>query len=409
MIMKWVMRIVWPRLSSCTHRVMKSLKSIKNLAGKRVLVRVDFNVALNDNGQILDDEAYKVSATLPTIKYLIGKKAKVILMTHLGRPKGYDKKLSVKPVGKYLGGLLKKEVKIVDVKYTGEIKNGEVVMLENLRFFWGEEKNDVKFAKELAQLGDIYVNDGFGVAHRTTASNVAITKFLPSYAGLLLEQEVKILNLIKIRPKKPLLVIMGGVKFETKLPVIQKLLPKANWLMLGGALANTCYKVMGYGVGASLLDKNYIKLSKKIVKNKKVLLPLDMIVGRVDRNVCDYRHLPRPAKPMKLISSPMEILDIGPETVAEWSKLIRKAKTLIWNGPMGNFEHKPFDHGTMAIARLVATHARGSAYGIVGGGETIVALRRTKMSDFVDFVSTGGGAMLEFLAGKKLPGIVALK
>lgn len=400
-------------------RIMKSLKSIKNLAGKRVLVRVDFNVALNDKGQILDDEACKVSATLPTIKYLMGKKAKVILMTHLGRPRGWDKKLSVKPIGKYLGELLKKDIKIIspfgrspvggDIKDVGEIKNGEVVMLENLRFNPGEEKNDIKFAKELAKLGDIYVNDGFGIAHRTTASNVAITKFLPSYAGLLLEQEVKVLNLVKTRPKKPLLVIMGGVKFETKLPVIQKLLPKANWLMLGGALANTCFKALGYGVGSSLLDEDYLKLAKSIAKNKKVLLPLDVIVGRADRNVCDYRHLPRPAKPTKLVNSPLEILDIGPETVAEWAKLVKKAKTIIWNGPMGNFENKPFDHGTMAIARLVAARARGQAYGIVGGGETIAALRRTKMSDFVDFISTGGGAMLEFLAGKTLPGIKALK
>jgi phosphoglycerate kinase len=388
---------------------MKSIKTVKNLVGKRVLVRVDFNVALDEKGQILDDEAYKVSATLPTIKYLIAKKAQVILMTHLGRPKGIDKKLSVKPVGKFLGELLRKEIRIAEIKKVGELKNGEVVMLENLRFNPGEEKNDVKFAKELAELGDIYVNDGFGVAHRATASNVAITKFLPSYAGLLLEQEVKVLSLIKTKPKKPLLVIMGGVKFETKLPVIQKLLPKANWLMLGGALANTCYKALGYGVGASLLDADYIKLAKTIAKNKKVLLPLDMIVGRVDRNVCDYHHLPRPTKPTKLVSSPMEILDIGPETVAEWSKLIKKAQTVIWNGPMGNFEHKPFDHGTMAIARLVATRSRGPAYGIVGGGETIAALRRTKMSDFVDFVSTGGGAMLEYLAGKRLPGIEALK
>ncbi|MEK9158905.1 MAG: phosphoglycerate kinase, partial [Patescibacteria group bacterium] len=223
--------------------------------------------------------AYKISATLPTIKYLINKKAKIVLMTHIGRPKNHEKNLRTNAVAEYLAGLLKKPVKKIDAvigpvaqKAVEALKAGEVLMLENLRFEIGEEKNDPKFAQELAKLGEVYINDGFGMAHRVAASNVAITKLLPSYAGLLLAEEIKVLTKLKSNPKKPFLVIMGGVKFETKLPVIQKLLPKAGAILLGGALANTCLKALGYGVGDSLVDNDYLAVAKKIAQNKKILL-----------------------------------------------------------------------------------------------------------------------------------------
>lgn len=392
---------------------MKTIKQIKNLKNKRVLVRVDFNVALDKDGQILGDEAYKISATLPTIKYLIGKKAKVILMTHIGRPKNHEKKLQTNAVAEYLAGLLKRPVKKIDAvigpvaqKAVEELKAGEILMLENLRFEAGEEKNDPKFAQELAKLGEVYVNDGFGVAHRPAASNVAITKLLPSYAGLRLAEEIKVLTKVKLNPKKPFLVIMGGVKFETKLPVIQKLLPKADAILLGGALANTCLKALGYGVGDSLVDNDYLAVAKKIALNKKIILPSDFVLSGQN---CDYQYLVLPPKPCRLFDAPCAIADIGPETVSRWAAAIKKARTIIWNGPVGAFEVKPFDTGTLAIGRLVASRAKGPAYGVVGGGETVAALRRTKMQEHVDFISTGGGAMLEFLAGKKLPGIEALK
>ncbi|MEK7508599.1 MAG: phosphoglycerate kinase [Patescibacteria group bacterium] len=395
---------------------MKLLKQIKDLNNKRVLVRVDFNVALDKDGQILGDEAYKISATLPTIKYLISKKAKIVLMTHIGRPKNHEKNLRTNAVAEYLAGLLKKPVKKIDAvigpvaqKAVEALKAGEVLMLENLRFEIGEEKNDPKFAQELAKLGEVYINDGFGMAHRVAASNVAITKLLPSYAGLLLAEEIKVLTKLKSNPKKPFLVIMGGVKFETKLPVIQKLLPKAGAILLGGALANTCLKALGYGVGDSLVDNDYLAVAKKIAQNKKITLPLDFIGGDTNGGAGGYHHVIKPAKPGKLIAAPGGLLDIGPATVAEWAKLIKKSKTIVWNGPMGAFEDRPYDHGTLSIGRLVASRAKGPAYGVVGGGETVAALRRTKMQEYIDFISTGGGAMLEFLAGKRLPGIVSLK
>ena len=199
---------------------------------------------------------------------------------------------------------------------------------------------------------------------------------------------------------------MGGLKFETKLPVIQKLLPKAGAILLGGALANTCLKALGYGVGGSLVDNEYLAGAKKIALNKKIVLPSDFVLSGKD---CDYQYLLLPPKPCRLFESPCAISDIGPATVSRWAKIIKKSKTIIWNGPVGAFELKPFDTGTIAVGRLVASRAKGPAYGVVGGGETLAALRRTKMQEYVDFISTGGGAMLEFLAGKKLPGIAALK
>lgn len=405
---------------------MKSLKQIKNLKNKRVLVRVDFNVALDKNNQVDSEGAFKIEAVLPTIKYLIAQKAKVILMTHLGRP-SFAKAAEGKPRGQsvsslktdivadYLSGILKKLVKKVDAvigpkveKEAAKMKGGEILMLENLRFEKGEEENDKQFAKSLAKLGDVYVNDAFAVCHRPAASVVAITKFLPSYAGLLLEKEIQTLSQVMKKPKKSLVLIMGGLKFETKLPVIEKFLGKADKILLGGGLASTCFKALDYGIGDSLIDNDYLKLAKKVASHKKVFLPIDVIAGKKD-DACDFYHLPLPEKPRLLMKSPYAIYDIGPATILEWARLIKKAQTIIWNGPLGYFEQKPYDTGTLAMARLVASRAKGKAFAVVGGGETVSALRQSGMAEFVDHISTGGGAMLEFLAGKKLPGIEALK
>lgn len=404
---------------------MKFLRQIKNLKNKRALVRVDFNVALGVDGRVEPTEAlgrsptgeaFKIEAVLPTIKYLLEKKAKIILMSHLGRPGGKARSsLRIDPVADYLSEVLKKLVKKepgvtgAEVeKEVAKLKAGEILMLENLRFAKGEEENDPRFAKELARLGDIYVNDAFSVSHRPAASVSAITKFLPAYAGFLLETEIKALSRIIQKPKKPFLVLMGGLKFETKLLVIEKLLPKVDKILLGGGLASTCLKAMGYGVGDSLVDNDYLSLAKKISQEKKILLPIDVIVGSKNKP-CDFYHLPIPVKPMILCPSPYAIYDVGPATIQAWAKLIKKANTLVWNGPLGNFEQRPYDFGTLAMARLIAGRAKGKAFAVVGGGETIAALRQSKMAEFVDHVSTGGGAMLEFLAGKKLPGLEALK
>lgn len=395
---------------------MRCIEDAKELKGKRVLVRVDFNISMGHSGDIGDDETYKLKATLPTIHYLAKKGAKVILMSHLGRPEGkLDVKYRLGPVAEHFESLLGRPVKhlleIVGPKVLKEVEKmqeGEVILLENLRFHPGEEENDAEFAEQLSELGDIYINDAFAVSHRDVASIVGITKFLPSYAGFLLEKEVMALEKIKIRPKRPLVVIMGGLKFETKLPVIEKLLPHADKILLGGGLAITCLAALGYWVGDSVIDRDYLEIAKKIAKNKKVLLPTDVLVGRKDK-VCDYYHLPIPIKPRILVNSPYAILDVGPGTLSEWSKIIKSAATLVWNGPTGFFEEPPFDTSTLAVARMVAARSQGRAFGVAGGGETVTAIFRSGVADDLDHISTGGGAMLEFLSGKKMPGLEALE
>lgn len=394
---------------------MRFLRQFKNLKNKKVLVRVDFNVELTKDGRVEPAEAFKIESVLPTIKYLIEKKAKVILMTHLGRPKGNPSpEFKIDPVADYLSDVLKKLIRKARgvigptvEKEVAKLKPGEILMLENLRFEKGEEENDPSFAKSLAKLGDIYVNDGFAVCHRQAASVSAITKHLPSCAGFLLESEIKFLSKVMKNPRQPMILVMGGLKFETKLPMIEKFLSKADKILVGGGLASACFKALGYGVGQSVIDNEYLALAKKIAGNKKVLLPIDVIVGRIDEE-CNFHHLPVPEKPCVLVKPPFAIYDVGPATIREWAKLIKKAQTIVWNGPLGYFEQKPYDTATLAMARLVATRSKGKAFGVVGGGETVAALRRSQMMEFVDHVSTGGGAMLEFLAGKRLPGLEAL-
>ncbi len=382
-----------------------SIKKLKNLKNKIVFLRVDFNVVL-DQGKIKDD--YRIVAGLETINFLLDRGVRLIVATHLGEPKGKPEvQYSVKPVALRLKKLLSKPVKFVPesvgvkaAKAINELKPGEVLMLENLRFNAGELSNDLKFAKELISSADIYVNDAYSVCHRDQASVAAVKKYLPSYAGLLLEKEVAAANKI-LKPKKPLIVIMGGAKISTKAPLITKLYSSANQILLGGALANNFFKYQKFEIGKSLFDADSLIYVKKFFKGKKIagkiILPLDLVVKT-------RTGLALVRKP-KEIKKDDTILDVGPETIGLYAKYIKTAKTLVWNGPMGKFEEASFKQGTLSIARLVASRASGKAYGLVGGGETVAALNLTKMAEHVDWVSTAGGAMLTYLGGGKMPGL----
>lgn len=382
----------------------KSIKLIKNLAGRTVLLRTDFNVPLKA-GKVADN--YKIEKSLLTIEYLLDRGAKVVIVSHLGRPKGVDKKLSLKPVALELSKLLARKVEFVtidDIKKDEKIKNlknGEVCLLDNIRFISEEDKGDLSLARALAVLADLYVLDGFAVAHRDAPSVTGIAKFLPTYAGLLMEAEVSGLNRVMNKPKKPLVVVLGGAKMETKIPVLNSLLKTANNILLGGGIVNTYLWATGHKVGDSLLDKDYKKEVLKYCGNKKVVLPVDVVVGHQDGSAARVVSLKNKLK----LKSGEAIFDVGPETIRLFAKYIKKANTLVWNGALGYFEQHPYEYGTRAIARLFATRSRGRAFGVCGGGETVELLRDLKLIDEIDLVSTGGGAMLEYLSGKKLPGV----
>jgi len=348
----------------------------KNFKGKRVLLRVDFNVLLK-NGKVGED--FRIKKTLPTIKLLQNKGAKIIILSHFG-----ENKDSLRPVANYLKKRLKNFRFIPTIfgkaleKTVSQMKNGDILMLENLRINPDEEENDDDFAKKLASLGDFYINEAFSVSHRQHASIVGIPKYLPSFAGLLFEEEIENLSRA-FKPKHPFLVILGGVKFESKLGVLERFLKIADKIFIGGALANNFFKLKGIDIDKSVYDE---KVSiKKYLNNSKIVLPSDV---RKEDGV---------------------ILDIGPKSIKELSRLIKKAKFILWNGPLGNFEEKKFAAGTLGIARLIA---RSRAVSIVGGGETIAAATKAGAVKKFSFVSTGGGAMLQFLAKGTLPGIEAL-
>jgi len=381
-----------------------SLRKIKTLAGQTVFLRVDFNVPLK-NGEIKED--YRIKAGLETINFLLEKGASLIIASHLGEPKGIDSSLSLKPVAARLKSLLKRPVKFLPdwrhlraVAALKSLKPGEVILLENLRFNEGEYKNDRKFATELAAMADIYVNDAFAVCHRDQASVSAIKGYLPSYAGLLLEKEVSALNKI-LKPRKPLVVVMGGAKIKTKAPLISKLYAAASHILIGGALANNFFEFQGWEIGRSMVDEDSANHIKKFFKGRKlaakIVLPSDVAVKTKSGQA---RVVAASAVKAEDI-----ILDIGPETIASFAAYIKRANTLVWNGPLGKFEEASFKHGTEAIAYLFASRSSGLAYGVVGGGETVEALNNIKMSEYVDWVSTAGGAMLAYLGGEKLPGL----
>jgi len=396
-----------------------SIKKVRNLAGKRVLVRVDFNVPM-EKKKVVDD--MRIRAGLPTIKFLVEKGAKVILMTHLGRPDGVAvKELRVDPVVNRLGELLGKNVlkletgdwrlsdkkKIALLTTLDDMNNGDVAMMENIRFSPDEKKNTGRLSEELANLADIFVLDGFAVAHRAEASVVGPATFLPSYSGLLLDQELKGLSKVMDKPKKPFVVVLGGAKIETKIPVMKNLLPKAEYILVGGGILNTYLYAKGYKVGGSLIDKDFLKEALAYCSKRKVILPVDVVVG--DKEGKKFHVVNITKQPSTIINKQSAIYDIGPKTIRLFSTYIKSAQTLVWNGAMGYFEQKPYDVGTLSIARLVASRSKGKAFGVIGGGETVQAMEMVGMSEYVDLVSAGGGAMLEYLGGKKLPGVRALE
>ena len=381
--------------------------------GKRALVRVDFNVPLDDSGAVTDDT--RIRAALPTIDALISRGARVVLLSHLGRPKGKpEAKYSLAPVAKRLAELTSHPVRFVAaldgddaVAATRALNDGEILLLENTRFNAGEEKNDDGLAQALARLGDLYVNDAFGAAHRAHSSTAGVAKHLhPAVAGLLMEKELEYLGATLANPQKPFIAILGGAKISGKIDVIEALLPKVDGLLIGGAMANTFYKAMGLETGKSLVEPDRVELAKSLLDRAayRLTLPHDAIVSpSLDR--------PDQAHPVRRDAIPPNeaMFDIGPDTIRSYGRAIASAKTVLWNGPMGVFETPPFDAGTKAVAEAMAEATAKGATTIVGGGDSAAAVAEAGLERRMSHVSTGGGASLEFLEGKPLPGVDALE
>jgi phosphoglycerate kinase len=385
----------------------KTIKDI-NFRGKKVLVRVDFNVPIK-NGVVGDDT--RIKAALPTINYLLDNGAALILCSHLGRPK--DKpvpEFSMKPVAEHLAKVLGKPVLFseecigpVAEKAAGALKSGEVLILENTRFYPGETKNDPEMAKQLAKLADVYVNDAFGSAHRAHASTEGVAKYLPSVAGFLMEKEIQYLGQAVTNPKHPFVAILGGAKISDKIGVIRNLLGKADQVLIGGGMANTFFKAQGYPVADSLVEDEALETAKELLAAgaKKLRLPVDVVIA--DRFEAE-------ASSKKMAVGPVpdgwRIMDIGSEAVAAFQKVISGAGTVVWNGPMGVFEFPRFAEGTFGIAKAVAD---SDATSIVGGGDSVAAINSAGLADRITHISTGGGASLEMLEGLTLPGVAALE
>ena len=383
-----------------------------DVKGKRVLVRVDFNVPLDAERNITDDT--RIRAALPTIKYLLERGARVILASHLGRPKGQRKEeFSLAPVARRLEELLGQPVSKLDDCVGPQVeagvramKDGDVILLENLRFYKEEEANDEGFAKALASLADTYVNDAFGAAHRAHASTAGVAEFVPGVAGFLMEKEIEVMGKALSAPEKPFVAILGGAKVKDKVGVISNLIEKVDSLIVGGGMAYTFLKAKGLEIGKSIVDEEKLDLAKELMekakaKGVKFLLPVDVVVADrfaedADAKVVDVSEIP----------PDWQALDIGPKTREAFAREIADAKTVVWNGPMGVFEMKPFAEGTRRIAKALADSA---AVTIVGGGDSAAAISEMGFADKMTHVSTGGGASLEFLEGKVLPGVAALK
>lgn len=381
------------------------------IKGKRVFIRADFNVPLDDNMVITDDR--RIRSTLPTINYAIDEGAKVILASHLGRPKGrVEPRFSLAPVAKRLQRLLNKEVIFAPdcigtqaENLISKMKDGDVLLLENLRFHHGEEKNDESFARALSKIADFYVNDAFGAAHRAHASTVGITKFLPSAAGFLLKKEIEYLKGVIDNPVRPFVAILGGAKVSGKIGVLENLASKVDKVIIGGGMAYTFIKAMDHEIGDSLVEDDMLMLAKNIMdklkkNNVKFYLPVDSVIAQslepgAETKIVTTQEIPKGWR----------ALDIGPASVKLFSEALQNAKTIIWNGPMGVFEIDAFSRGTYAIAHSVAD---AYALTIVGGGDTDYAVHKAGISDAITFISTGGGASLQLLEGKDLPGISAL-
>ncbi|MFS0518743.1 phosphoglycerate kinase [Nostoc sp. UIC 10607] len=394
----------------------KSLASLSSadISGKRALVRVDFNVPVDDQGNITDDT--RIRAALPTIKDLTQKGAKVILASHFGRPKGVDDKLRLTPVAKRLSELLGQEVIKTDdsigdevAAKVGALQNGQVLLLENVRFYKEEEKNDPEFAKKLAANADFYVNDAFGTAHRAHASTEGVTKFLsPSVAGYLVEKELQYLQNAIENPQRPLAAIIGGSKVSSKIGVIETLLEKCDKLIIGGGMIFTFYKARGLNVGKSLVEEDKLELAKSLEAKAKergvaLLLPTDVVLA--DNFAPDANSQ---TVSIENIPDGWMGLDIGPDSVKFFQESLADTKTVIWNGPMGVFEFDKFAVGTEAIAHTLAEIGKTGTTTIIGGGDSVAAVEKVGLADQMSHISTGGGASLELLEGKVLPGIAAL-
>ena len=388
----------------------KTIKDI-DLKGKKVLVRCDFNVPMDENQNITDNN--RIVAALPTIKYLLEQDCKIILVSHLGRPKGeFKKEFSLEPVAKELSKLLNMEIimakDVIGEDATEKAKNlkpGEILLLENVRFHREETDNDPEFSKKLASMAEIFVNDAFGTAHRAHSSTTGVAEFLPAVSGFLIEKELKFLGNAINNPERPLIAILGGAKVSDKIAVIDNLIEKVDTLIIGGGMAYTFLKAQGYEIGNSICEMDKLDLAKQLMekankKNVKLLLPIDTKVGKEFKSDTE-------SKTVKSTEIPLDWqgLDIGEETIKLYSEEIKKAKTVIWNGPLGVFEFDQFSVGTIAIAKILAEI---DATTIIGGGDSAAAVKKAGLEDKITHVSTGGGASLEFLEGKKLPGIAAL-
>lgn len=391
----------------------KTLKDI-NVNGKKVLVRCDFNVPLDENKNITDD--IRIKSSLPTISYLLDNGAAVILMSHFGRPKGEaNPKYSLQPVANRLSELLSKEVIFEDCSTVvdedvklkaSRLKTGDVMLLQNTRYRKEEEKNGKEFSQELASLGDIFVNDAFGTAHRAHSSTAGICEFLPSAVGFLVEKEIEIMGNALADPKRPLTAILGGAKVSDKIAVIENLLNIADNILIGGGMAYTFFKSMGYNIGNSLLEEDKVDLAKGLMEKAKekgvnLLLPVDTVVAKEFKNDTEHLTVDSDKMPDGYMG-----LDIGEKTAEMFSNVIKESKTIIWNGPLGVFEMDNFAKGTVSIARCIAENTLATS--IIGGGDSAAAVEKFGLGDKITHISTGGGASLEFLEGKVLPGIDAV-
>lgn len=384
----------------------KKMVTDMDVKGKKVLVRVDFNVPLRE-GAVADDS--RIQAALPTIQYLLDHGAAVILFSHLGRPKGVDPVFSMKPVAEHLGTLIDAPVAFA-ADCVGEpaeaaaaaLQPGQVLVLENTRFHEGEKKNDPEVAKQMAALADLYVNDAFGSAHRAHASTVGVTDYLPASAGFLLEKEIKYLGNAIADPERPFVTILGGAKVSDKIGVIENLLGKSDRILIGGGMANTFFKAQGYEMSDSLVEADAVETAKTLLEKAgdKLMLPVDVVIADAfDADAADQ------VMDVGDVPAGWRVLDIGPKTVAAFGAVIAEAGTVVWNGPMGVFEFDKFAKGTFAVAKAVA---ESGATSIIGGGDSISAINKSGLDDQITHISTGGGASLEMLEGKVLPGLAAL-
>jgi len=384
---------------------MRSFFTLKDFdfSNKVVLVRADFNVPIK-NGKILDDK--RIKAVLPTIRYLIKNKARIVLMSHLGRPEGkINEDMRLRPVGERLEKLLGFKITILKdcigegaEKHINKLPAGNIVLMENLRFYKEEEDNDERFAKKLAELGDLYINDAFGVSHRKNSSVHAITRFIPSCAGFLMQKEIDMLSRITKNPEHPFIAILGGAKVSDKIGVINNLLKKADKVLIGGAMMFTFLKAQDLEIGKSKVEADKVQLAEGLLNSSKIMLPVDTIIAKSPED--------KKIKTVLVQDIPKDMigLDIGPDTVKLFSMILKDAKTIFWNGPLGYFENKTFAKGTEDIAKIIS---KTKATTVIGGGETAAAVEKFKSR--ITHISTGGGASLEFVEGKKLPGIKALE